>query len=189
MQSDQEQPSTSSEGKDDRSSDSVPDSRANPFTRGRRPNGLQRASIRVPADDSAVQDASCSQPDLFRKPLQDSRDRGMPRFFDPSENPLPPHLAAASSSRAAPVDWTASGRLRQTFPEAEKPCLGNQRDEGPSIVQLRQTMSIFESTWGWKPSLDEAASASAAEITQTAERAEGVLQIGASGPRIPLYGR
>ncbi len=35
----------------------------------------------------------------------------------------------------------------------------------------------------------QGASTSAAEVSDTGDKAEGVLQLGASGARIPLYGR
>ncbi len=60
--------------------------------------------------------------------------------------------------------------------------------EGPGNAAQPLAGSIFEGRrLRGGPVAEEAAAA--AEVTEIAERAEGVLQLGASGPKIPLYGR
>ena len=92
-------------------------------------------------------------------------------------NPLPPHLAAETGlfqQEASPAHTERP--LADNSTGQQSPGL-NGRDHGTG------------STGGTAPTNGEACSGGATELTEDNGKAEGVLQFGSSGARIPLYGR
>lgn len=84
---------------------------------------------------------------------------------------MPPHLAAT---------------LARSKDQQQRPILGprsasSQRPE-PTTDSRRGLLDDRRNS-------QQGASTSAADVSETGDKAEGVLQIGASGTRIPLYGR
>ena len=96
---------------------------------------------------------------------------------------LPPHLAAGAHSQqdafqtphfsGEPLALHASGHAQQQLPSSD--WARRHGSVGVSIERMSGT--------------GEASSSTAAELTEDGDKAEGVLQIGSDGARIPLYGR
>lgn len=156
------------------------DSSAFSFGRQKRRRGLQSSdrtstietgsntasSFNVPYGQPRLTEISSRMPELNGStPKTSSNGRQEPES-------MPPHLAAS-------LDRSQGHRRRPVF--------GPRSEPGQQLEQTKG--SRRSSASDERRASQQGASTSAAEVSDTGDKAEGVLQLGASGARIPLYGR
>lgn len=177
--------SHSSSSQDSQASDSTGTS----YSRTRRRKGLKGTS-NTPnsAESGGLPSNGTPGPQQSRQMRNPANGKSAARpSWDLQEKTLPPHLAAARNPQLAnsrQPGAAAEGPLRAL---PQRPQIGALPQQRPASADR---LSVLDSQNGAAaPISNEITSVAAAEVNATSEKAEGILQLGASGPRIPLYGR
>lgn len=147
------------------------------FGKQKRRRGLQ-SSDRPSLTDRGSSPASSAPAGPPRLPnssirLPESNGSSPASYSNTQQEPvaMPPHLAAT---------------FARSKDQQRRPILGPRT---ASSQRPEPTMDSRRSLLDDRRDSQQGASTSAADVSETGEKAEGVLQIGASGARIPLYGR
>ena len=136
---------------------------------------VAQESLSIPAVEGAVRAAPILH-GLAAPGPQDNRRTAMAGAA--MATPLPPHLAA--KSRPSQQEAASPAPLKRPLPDSSA---------GQQTPTRHDCKHVDGSTGGTVLSNGKAASSTAAELIEDNGKAEGVLQFGSSGARIPLYGR
>lgn len=101
---------------------------------------------------------------------------------------LPPHLAAAASATQQDSSSDVPHCVAQHL-NGEAALDATSLGQQPALQDKGNVLGTDSTDLERQLSNGQASSSNAAELAELGDRAEGVLQFGSSGARIPLYGR